>query len=127
MAQRSKSPYSKSVLLVDDNPQDRQLFARLLAKKGFDVLSTHSADSALAAVVHGNVGCVVLDQRMPVSGAEVARMTQNTRSDVGIVFVSGSPPDADILHNAVFVSKDDRHGIIEAVERCMVRWRSRVS
>ena len=115
--------YSKSVLLIDDDPADRKLFARLLRRAGFDVIEALSADAAMATIVAGNIGCIVTDQMMPVSGAELAKAAQDARGDIGIVFISGGARKPDLPYDAVFISKDDRDGLQSAVEECMVAWR----
>jgi DNA-binding NtrC family response regulator len=114
--------YSKSVLLIDDDPADRKLFSRLLRRDGFEVIEALSADAAMAAIVRGNIGCVVTDQVMPVSGPELARSVSGARADISVVFISGGAPKPDLPEDAVFVSKDDRDGLCKAVEECMARW-----
>jgi CheY-like chemotaxis protein len=116
------SKYSKSVLLIDDDPADRQLFSRLLRRGGFDVTEALSADAAMATIVSGNIGCVVTDQVMPVSGSELARSVQDARGDISIVFISGGARKPDLPMDATFVSKEDMQGICRAVEECMARW-----
>jgi CheY-like chemotaxis protein len=115
--------YSKSVLLIDDDPADRKLFSRLLRRAGFDVIEALNAEGAMATIVAGNVGCIVTDQVMPVSGAELARNAQGARADIGVVFISGGAPKPDLPENAVFVSKDDRDTLVSAVKHCMERWK----
>lgn len=116
--------YSKSVLLVDDNPADRALFGRDLSRLGFDVILTGSADEAMAAIVGGNIGCLVTDQVMSVPGQELASLASGVRADLGVVFLSGaSGPREPIPGGAVFIQKDDRAGLRNAVMECMKAWR----
>jgi CheY-like chemotaxis protein len=114
--------YSKSVLLIDDDPADRKLFARLLRRFGFDVIEAFSADAAMAVIVGGNIGCVVTDQVMPVSGPELARSVSGARADIGVIFISGGAPKPDLPSDATFISKEDREGLQRAVENCMGPW-----
>lgn len=111
------------MLLIDDDPADRRLFARVLRKAGFELLETGSVEAAMSAIVRGGVGCVVTDQVMPISGLELARSAQQARSDIGLVFISGAGPKPGLPESAIFVSKDDRDEVVRAVERCMARWR----
>ncbi len=116
--------YSKSVLLVDDNPADRALFGRDLSRLGFDVILTGSADEAMAAIVGGNIGCLVTDQVMSVPGQELANLASGVRSDLCVVFLSGaSGPREPIPAGTVFITKDDRAGLRNAVIQCMEPWR----
>jgi len=116
--------YSKSVLLVDDNPADRALFGRDLSRLGFHVILTGSADEAMAAIVGGNIGCLVTDQVMSVPGQELASLASGVRADLGVVFLSGAfEPREPIPAGAVFIQKDDRAGLKNAVIECMKSWR----
>ncbi len=115
--------YSKSVLLVDDDPADRALFARDLKRLGFDVLQTGSADEAMAAIVAGSVGCLITDQVMSVPGQELASLAAGVRSDLCVVFLSGAAqPREPIPAGAVFVRKDDRAKLKGVVMECMKPW-----
>lgn len=118
------SRYSKSVLLVDDNPADRALFGRDLSRLGFDVIKTGSADEAMAAIVGGHVGCLVTDQLMSVSGHELANLAAGVRADLGVILLSGArAPRKPIPAGTVFVQKEDRAGLRNAVLDCMKAWR----
>ena len=116
--------YSKSVLLVDDNGADRELFTRELKRLGFDVIPTGSPEEAMAAVVRGNIGCLVTDQVMAVPGQELASVASGIRKDLCIVLLSGaSGPREPVPANALFIEKDDRAGLRAAVLKCMEPWR----
>jgi CheY-like chemotaxis protein len=116
--------YSKSVLLVDDDPADRALFSRDLQRLGYDVVQTGSAEQAMAAIMRGNIGCMVTDQVMSVPGQELASIAAGVRRDLCIVFLSGAPgPREPLPAGAVFVQKDDRAALREAVDACMLQWR----
>ena len=116
--------YTKSVLLVDDDPADRALFSRDLRRLGFEVIQTGSPEEAMAAIVGGRVGCLISDQLMAVPGEELAAIASGVRKDLGVVFLSGassrrkSPPAG-----AVFIEKDDRAGLRAAVLKCVLAWR----
>lgn len=115
--------YSKSVLLVDDDPADRLLFSRDLQRLGFDVIQTGSADEAMAAIVGGKIGCLVTDQVMSVPGQELASIASGVRRDLGVIFLSGAAePRAPIPAGATFIQKDNRSALCEAVKKCMQPW-----
>ena len=119
----SMQRYSKSVLLVDDDPADRALFSRDLSRLGFDIVQTGSVDEAIAAIVGGRIGCLVTDQIMSVPGQELASLASGIRADIGVVFLSGaSEPREPIPAGAVFIQKSDRAGLRHAVIDCMKTW-----
>ena len=115
--------YSKSVLLVDDDPADRLLFSRDLQRLGFDVIQTGSANEAMAAIVGGKIGCLITDQIMSVPGQELASLASGVRGDLGIIFLSGAPHAREpIPPGATFVQKENRSALCDAVKRCMEPW-----
>jgi two-component system NtrC family sensor kinase len=66
------SPGRSSALVVDDEPSIRRLVARLLRKRGFDVIEAASGEEALALVRATNIAVVFCDVRMPgISGLEL--------------------------------------------------------
>ena len=116
--------YSRSVLLVDDSPADRALFTRELQRAGFDVLATGSAEDAMSVIVGGGVGCLVTDEVMAVTGQELAAIAAGVRGDLCIVFISGAIERRPSLPpGAIFISKDEKARIVQAVADCMMPWR----
>jgi CheY-like chemotaxis protein len=115
--------YSKSVLLVDDDPADLALFGRELRKLGYRVLETDKADIAMAEIVSGSVACVVTDQAVPISGHELVEVAKGVRKDIGVIFLSGAAqPSKPLPEHSTFISKDDRAGLQRAVQACMEQW-----
>ncbi len=83
------------ILVVDDHPSTRALFARFLALAGFAVQEAADGMEALAAVARARPALVVSDVRMPgVDGAELAQRLQAHDPPVPIVLTS-SDRDAD--------------------------------
>src|SRR5579884_721527 len=82
--------FSKLVLLVDDDPADLTLFSRELKKAGFEVFATSEPEKGMARLVAGDIGCIVTDQAMAVSGHELVQLVRGIRSDIGVIFLSGS-------------------------------------
>lgn len=82
-----------SVLVVDDDPAVRDLYADALAEVGHHVAVVAGADEALARLHTGSVPCVVLsDLRMPrMDGFELAREVERDPqlSAVPVVVVTG--------------------------------------
>jgi DNA-binding NtrC family response regulator len=115
---------ARFVLLVDDDPGDRKLFARYLAKLGLKVIATGDADKAMAQIVEGNVGCIITDQSMKPSGHELLQVVKSVRSDIQIIFLSGAEkPSRPLPPEIRFVRKSDTQELGDAVLACMERWR----
>lgn len=117
--------YSKFVLLVDDDPADRALFSRYLQRLGFNVIQTGTASEAMAAIVGGNIGCLITDQVMSIPGQELASLASGVRKDLCVVFLSGATKAREpIPAGAFFVQKEDREALKDAVVGCMKPWRT---
>ncbi|WP_369213165.1 response regulator [Streptomyces flavofungini] len=67
-------PTDSVILLVDDHIDTLFALESALAPLGHPMASVTNGDDALKAVLHGNVGLILLDVRMPgVSGLDVVR------------------------------------------------------
>jgi CheY-like chemotaxis protein len=112
---RMRTP-AKFVLLVDDDPADRKLFARYLEKLGLKVVAAGDADKAVAQIVEGNVGCIITDQSMKPSGHELLQIVKSVRSDIQIIFLSGADEPSQPLPPEIrFIRKSDTQELGEAV------------
>lgn len=81
------------VLLVDDEPMQRDLLAGFLSNQGYQALQAESGEQALALFEQEAVAVVLLDQRMPgLSGEQVlARMkARNPRLRAIMITAYGS-------------------------------------
>jgi DNA-binding response OmpR family regulator len=115
--------FTKIVLLVDDDPADLALFSRHLSKHGLEVFATATPHTAIARLVSGDVGCVVTDQAMLVSGHELLGLVRGIRSDVAVIFLSGSDTPRESLPAGVpFINKRDVAGLVKEVLKHMSRW-----
>ena len=118
-------PYSKFVLLVDDDPADLFIFKRLLERADFQVIATPQAETAMTAIVAGEVGCLITDQMMPISGQELITYVRLVRSDVDVILLSGSDAPRETLPpDTIFIRKHERQKLVETVVGCMYRHRS---
>ena len=87
-----------SVLVVEDEPAQREVLAYNLEAEGFDVIRAASGDEALLLVEEGAPDIIVLDWMMPtLSGIEVCRrlkMRPETRS-IPIIMLSARSEEVD--------------------------------
>jgi len=116
--------YTRLALLVDDDPADQALFARELKMLGIEVFVTSVPEQAMARIVNGDIGCVITDQAMKVTGHELMEAIRSVRADVSLILLSGAEYPKDALPPGVpFVNKNDREAFRLAVQQCMARWK----
>jgi signal transduction histidine kinase/CheY-like chemotaxis protein len=94
----------RSVLLIDDDPDVRQVTATLLAELGCRVIGAESGRAGLAALARcGDIDVAVIDFAMPgLNGLEAAALLVSRCPDLPIVIVTGYA-DMDL-------SAAERHG-----------------
>ena len=101
------------ILLVEDEPAVRGLFANALRKDGFFVLEASNGAEALNVVEQaGRIDLVVTDVVMPImKGTELAARLRQTFPSLRFIFVSGYAiheslgPNAELLQKP-FVKQD---------------------
>jgi len=81
-----------TILLVDDDPDVREVAQEMLERLGFEVHAASQGSDALAWIrtYEGSLAAVLLDLAMPeMGGGEVARELQRIRPGTPILIVSG--------------------------------------
>lgn len=98
---------SRVVLLVDDQPAIRTLFALALRREGYTVVEAdNGADALDLAARLDQLDLVITDIVMPVmKGPEFARKLRETHPDMKFVFASGGPHGDDLGPNATVLAK----------------------
>jgi two-component system, cell cycle sensor histidine kinase and response regulator CckA len=94
---------TETVLLVEDEPSIRAVASRVLAGRGYTVLSAAHGDDALrVARAHpGDIDLLLTDVVMPgMSGSTLARDLMAERPGLRVLYMSGYT-DADIVHHGV--------------------------
>lgn len=85
------------VLLVEDDEDNRELMAEVLAAAGCDVVSAASGQEALDKLAEARVDVLVTDVGMPgMGGLEVAKAAKAMAPDVAVVVVTGWAEREDI-------------------------------
>ena len=82
---------SKRVLIVDDDPEARDLFSRALAREEYHVESAACAQSALALLHECDFDLVLMDVLMPgVGGLELLRLVRGNErfTNVPVIMIS---------------------------------------
>lgn len=98
-----------SILVVDDQEQNRALVLATLEEEGFHVEAVDSGEAGLRAFEMGHFDCVLLDVRMPgMSGFEVCRRLRASPrgAEIPIVFLTALR-DVETFDEALEVGGDD--------------------
>jgi DNA-binding response OmpR family regulator len=79
---------AKTILVVDDDPEIRQMLQFRLEKRGYRVRTAGDGDQALAEAADGRPDLIILDVMMPhKSGWEVVRALKQNPDTEGIKVV----------------------------------------
>jgi CheY-like chemotaxis protein len=107
-------PARETILLVEDEPAVRQLFAQALARAGYRVFEARNGQEAVRVFdQHGAaIDLLLTDMRMPyMGGAELAHQLRARRMTLKLICISGYPGaiDADLAYDflAKPFSRDD--------------------
>jgi two-component system, cell cycle sensor histidine kinase and response regulator CckA len=93
---RPGSVVTRTVLVVEDEPQVRRMAARALAEAGHRVLEAGDGREAISVLARAGQGVdlVLTDVAMPgMSGRELADRLRQARPDVRVIFMSGYADD----------------------------------
>lgn len=78
------------ILVVDDEPEVRNLLARFFGRKNYTVLGAETGAECLAVLERDTVDAVLLDLHMPgMSGLEVLRKIHAMHPDLPVVMITG--------------------------------------
>ncbi len=103
-------PANPTILVVDDDPGQRQLLAGYLRQQGYTVLLAASGEEALTSLAAHTVGMMISDVRMPgMSGLQLLRRAREAHATLPILLVTGY---ADI-RNAVEAMRDGALNYLE--------------
>lgn len=103
-ATQARVTVSGTILIVDDNGENREMLGRRLIREGYEVRSAAGGTEALACLEMAVVDLVLLDVMMPdINGYEVLkRLKANPQlSDIPVLMIS---------------SLEDTHGIARCIE-----------
>jgi len=80
----------KNILIVDDEPQIRDILYQLLTKKGYWVNTAPSGETALELLKHDRPDLIILDQKMPgMNGLQTLKRIRGLDKDIGIIMLTG--------------------------------------
>lgn len=113
MTMTSTGARKTTILLADDESAIALLFEMDLTRRGYSVLTAHSAAEAtqMSDACSTPIDVLVVDWNMPdMKGDELARHLLKQRPDMKFVLMSGYASAADAIngfskHQAAFISK----------------------
>ena len=110
------------VLLVEDDDDNRELMAEVLAASGYEVLSASSGQDGLKTLSEHSIDVVVTDVGMPgMGGLEMAKAAKAIAPAVPVVIVTGWAERDDITRargrevDAVLIKPVDPDALTAAV------------
>lgn len=97
------------LLLVDDDPDCREMICRRLGRRGFEVESAASGEEGLERIHRGNYDLILLDHNMPgMTGMELLRLLRATHSsmELPVVMLTAQSDSAHVV-KALEMGADD--------------------
>ena len=101
-------PPRETILLVEDEPAVRQLFAQALVRAGYRVHEARNGQEALQVFdQHGDsVDLLLTDMRMPfMGGAELASQLRTRRGTLKLLCISGYAGGNELEFSGDFLAK----------------------
>lgn len=92
---------SETILLVEDDPDVREVAAVILSQNGYRVIQAESGEEALQLVKKNNsdIRLMITDVVMPgINGQELANKMKALREDLKVLYVSGYTDEAIVQH-----------------------------
>ena len=93
-------PQTNRILIVDDNEMNRDMLARRLARKGYDVLVANGAHDLVESIKQDGVDLVLLDIEMPeITGLDALRILRKVYSAAAlpVIMVTAKNQSEDII------------------------------
>ncbi|MBI3085465.1 MAG: GAF domain-containing protein [candidate division NC10 bacterium] len=86
------------VLVVDDEPIIRQLYADLLAEHGYQVLIARNAKEGIATVIGGSIDVILMDIVMPeMTGLEALEAIKRIAPEMPVIMVTSHPTSENAI------------------------------
>jgi CheY-like chemotaxis protein len=115
----------ETILLVEDEPAVRQLFAQALARAGYHVHEARNGQEAMKIFdQHGeSIDLLLTDMRMPyMGGAELAQQLRSRRRTLKLLAISGYPGTQDVDTAIDFLAKPfSRDDLLKKVREILDR------
>lgn len=93
-----------SLLIIDDNSDDRKMFTRFLEKKGFVVFAAENISKGLEIAKNKTISCMLIDYRMP-SG-----------SGIDMVKILKADPKLKFIPVIILTGLEEKKHVLEGLE-----------
>src|SRR4029079_13394611 len=121
------NPNVETILLVEDEPAVRQLFAQALTRAGYTVHEARNGQEALKVFdQHGeSINLLLTDMKMPyMGGAELAHHLRARRRTLKLLCISGYPGNLDADLAVDFLAKPfSRDQLLRKVREVLDKYR----
>jgi len=121
-----------TIYVVDDDPSVRDSTQLLLKSVGFNVKTFGSAQDFLKANLQEDLGCLVLDVRMPgMSGLDLQEKLVSAKTPLPVIFITGHgtvPMSVRAMKAGAvdFLQKPfEEQDLLDAINRAVARQRER--
>jgi len=108
-APRPEGEATARILVVDDVADNRDILARRLTRRGFEVVEAGGGAEALERIANEPFDIVLLDIMMPdIGGEEVLRQVRQSKSDIElpIIMVSAKSQSEDVVQSLTIGAND---------------------
>jgi FixJ family two-component response regulator len=123
-----------TIYVVDDDPSIRDSMELMLKSVGFDVKAFGSAQDFLKVNLQQDLGCLVLDVRMPgMSGLELQEKLVSAKTPLPVIFITGHgtvPISVRAMKAGAvdFLQKPfEEQDLLDAINRAVARQREKKS
>jgi CheY-like chemotaxis protein len=93
------APESRTVVIVEDEPDTAEMFAEMMRLSGYEVHKTYGGKAGITTIVQERPDAVILDLMMPdLSGLDVLRILRRDPDlkDIPVIVVSAKSLPEDI-------------------------------
>ena len=123
-----------TIFIVDDDPSVRQSTELMLKSVGFNVKTFVSAQDFLKANLQEDLGCLILDVRMPgISGLDLQEKLVSSKRPLPVIFITGHgtvPMSVRAMKAGAvdFLQKPfEEQDLLDAINRAITQQRERKS
>ena len=104
---RKPQPVKKQILIVDDNPDSREMLSFILTGEGFSVITAEDGLEALEVVKDVQPDLIITDINMPnIDGIELTKQLREQFKSISLPIVIVSAFGGDMVSKAIEAGAD---------------------